>query len=125
MKISPSKLNTPKRETMTERHNFREKCVLIRETLDKIKADLPPDPNYHEVRILLNSQLTRLSYTAPEVIGLRWLELYEILKTRLNINLNTETHCDTTMKASYPVWITSITRLWNENNQKFRQLCPE
>ncbi len=110
---------------MTERHNFREKCKLIRETLDKIKADLPPDPNYYEVRILLNSQLTRLSYTAPEVIGLRWLELYEILKTRLNINMNTKTRCDTTVKASYPVWITSITKLWNENNQTFRQLCPE
>ncbi len=125
MKISRSKVNTLKRETMTERHNFREKYKLIRETLDKIKADLPLDPNYHEVRILLNSQLTRLSYTAPEVIGLRWLELYEILKTRLNINMNTKTSCDTTVKASYPVWITSITKLWNENNQTFRQLCPE
>lgn len=92
--------------------SYRQDQCLIKDTIVGIYNNLPSDTKYDAVRSSLRKELDSLWYTAPEILGKVWVNVYNLLEHQIPPPSNTN-----------PVWLQNIERTWNEGNIKYRDLC--
>jgi hypothetical protein len=97
--------------TLTRKDNYgsQERC-LIRDTLVSIYNILPPDKKYDSFRADLTSKLDSVGYTAPEILGKVWTDLYKLLEYHIPL-LGDENNL-----------LQNIQTTWNEGIVKYKEL---
>ena len=90
-----------------------QKRNLIKDVFTDIYNQIPDEKKYSEVRKEFTKLLERLWYTAPEIMGARWMDGYKLLRDYIPMTNDAEID---------PEWVRKISGIWAKGNIEIERM---
>ena len=90
-----------------------QKRNLMKDVFTDIYNQIPDEKKYREVRVEFIKLLDRLWYTAPEILGTRWMDGYKLLRDYIPMTNDEEID---------PEWGREISGIWAKGNIELNRM---